>query len=612
MELNARFLSSILWIFVFSGASLLFAETNEQLEEKIKNSGKYLFEESYTVSEKQAKKEAYQALFDQIKVKKDKIESQDIDSAIQYLIFNNGLGVQVVAYLPVSVYMEAVKKSKRTNNQLREDIIRVPDTCSLKIASYSLENDKIRNEIDKNGTMLFSWINSNTKKMITIGTETRRVNFQGIKIRESAKKQINSLWLQHHFVCTKAVLAGPVTKTQNGNYEFNAIPLYLGYEEADNRLQQATIEFSGEGEIDTFFIAFKRIQKKDSLAATNNKEDKIDIASVKMDTIVKPTITISPVCNFNVAPYSITDENLRDVINRNTTKLFTEINSRYTELTKKSESAIMLNLAAIDMADSAKSAIQSLWDMSPFAVRKEKLSGPIVVRFSEGYEYRPVPLFVKNADQNHQYDEAVIVYDKKGKIVNFYYSIHKFRDIVGGNTSPAEYRKRQMILDFLENVRTAYNRKDIGLIKDMYSDKALIIKGFVVKQQNSDQKALHLNQDKIILKRVTKDDYIKNLKELFTRNSFVNIKFDDIVVTKHDVAKDIYGVQLKQKWNSSNYADTGFLFMMIDFRENEKSAAGEPEPPIIHVRVWQPLADSNGNELNIEQKYSLSDCGFIE
>ena len=59
---------------------------------------------------------------------------------------------------------------------------------------------------------------------------------------------------------------------------------------------------------------------------------------------------------------------------------------------------------------------------------------------------------------------------------------------------------------------------------------------------------------------------------------------------------DIFGVTLKQHWNSSNYSDVGYLFLMINF-EDEMN-------PTIQVRTWQP-DKYNGKPLPREEVFSL-------
>ena len=46
------------------------------------------------------------------------------------------------------------------------------------------------------------------------------------------------------------------------------------------------------------------------------------------------------------------------------------------------------------------------------------------------------------------------------------------------------------------------------------------------------------------------------------------------------------------RYFSTNYADKGYLFLMVDLRN--------PKEPIIHVRTWQPEKDPNGKVFGIE------------
>jgi hypothetical protein len=96
-----------------------------------------------------------------------------------------------------------------------------------------------------------------------------------------------------------------------------------------------------------------------------------------------------------------------------------------------------------------------------------------------------------------------------------------------------------------------------------------------------------------------KKQYLTNLKRVFEKNSYINIKFDDIVVTRHEGNPNIYGVTLKQDWNSSGgYHDEGWLFLMIDYEDENN--------PLIWVRTWQPLTDPNtGRAIPAEDIFGL-------
>ena len=46
---------------------------------------------------------------------------------------------------------------------------------------------------------------------------------------------------------------------------------------------------------------------------------------------------------------------------------------------------------------------------------------------------------------------------------------------------------------------------------------------------------------------------------------------------------ELYCIQIKQDYYSSNYGDSGYLFLMVDLNR--------PDAPIIKVRTWQTQPD---------------------
>jgi len=73
----------------------------------------------------------------------------------------------------------------------------------------------------------------------------------------------------------------------------------------------------------------------------------------------------------------------------------------------------------------------------------------------------------------------------------------------------------------------------------------------------------------------------------------VNIKFEKSTIKKAGQGGDIFGIQIKQNYFSSNYGDAGYLFLMVDLNN--------PDEPLIHVRTWQPEIEPN------DSIYGLSD-----
>ena len=72
----------------------------------------------------------------------------------------------------------------------------------------------------------------------------------------------------------------------------------------------------------------------------------------------------------------------------------------------------------------------------------------------------------------------------------------------------------------------------------------------------------------------------------------MNIRFSGIELVKHSQYPEIYGVTLKQDWSSSTYSDVGYLFLMIDFRDEDN--------PLIKVRTWEPEKDADGEIVTTE------------
>ena len=144
-----------------------------------------------------------------------------------------------------------------------------------------------------------------------------------------------------------------------------------------------------------------------------------------------------------------------------------------------------------------------------------------------------------------------------------------------------------MIINFVENFRTAYNRKDIKMLNSVFSDKALIITGKVITEKpNSDVERMTLANNKVVYINQTKQEYLRKLAGVFKITKYINVKFDDIEVVQHPKFDDVYGVTLKQYWHTDRYSDEGYLFLLVDFRDTDN--------PQIQVRTWQPYKDKHG------------------
>ena len=144
---------------------------------------------------------------------------------------------------------------------------------------------------------------------------------------------------------------------------------------------------------------------------------------------------------------------------------------------------------------------------------------------------------------------------------------------------------RKILTEFLENYKTAYSLKRLDYLRQVFDDNAVIITGKVVTRPTGTDDAgrQYLNNKYVQLTRQSKEQYLRNLERCFDSNEFINIRFAENDIVKAGVGGEVYGIQIKQDYYSSNYGDTGYLFLMVDLND--------PKQPIIKVRVWQPERD---------------------
>lgn len=257
------------------------------------------------------------------------------------------------------------------------------------------------------------------------------------------------------------------------------------------------------------------------------------------------------------------------------------------------------------LTDEAQDAFKAMWKTSPMACPVSKIEEICLETSNGGYQVRNIPVTMMAAEDDMKDQELVFNLTSAGLIDDVFIAIdeHKYKEIMDEHESVKDLFRRQIIIDFVENYRTSYNRKDLGYIESVFSDNALIITGKVVKEKpKSDQALRSLSHEKIVYQKRSKKQYIENLKKVFSGNKYINVVFDEVEVIQHPKYNDVYGVTLKQEWNSSRYSDVGFIFLMIDFQDENN--------PLIQVRTWQP-EKLNGQVLAREEVFSLGDFDIV-
>ena len=279
----------------------------------------------------------------------------------------------------------------------------------------------------------------------------------------------------------------------------------------------------------------------------------------------------------------VVDEKVKAAMEANVTALI----MTFHDAAEKGEKTIKLSKDNVSKA--AVDEIKEIWKSSAMSCPPMNLNCRCL-KTKDGYQVRGIPVDMVEADEDEARQKLTISFDPMGLITNVAIAIemNRYEELMAEKESELDYARRQIIVDFIENFRTAYNRKDNAMLNSVFSDKALIITGRVVKEKpNSDMTRMTLNNNKVVYIKQTKQEYLTKLAQVFKTVKYINVKFSDIEITDHPKFDNIYGVTLRQLWRTNRYQDEGFLFLMIDFRDSDN--------PLIQVRTWQPYKDMAGN-----------------
>jgi hypothetical protein len=293
----------------------------------------------------------------------------------------------------------------------------------------------------------------------------------------------------------------------------------------------------------------------------------------------------------------LTDGPGRDVVSmleRNAGAVMTAIN-RYDPRKGKVELP-----ATIGSGDGAY-GVERLTDLvktSGIRTNAGELRSQVIMLNQNTYEIRRMYV-TSNANAGNRSLELILNFDADGRLTDARFAIeeHQFNMIIQNAISLEDDFRRRFIINFIEQFKTAYNRKDADYIELQFSDKALIITGTRITEFGGSGNMVRTRDNEMVrerfrLNRQTKAEYIDRLKNvIFKNNAFVNVDFSGINILKHPDYEEIYWVQVFQKWSSTTYSDEGYLSFMIDFSNEDQ--------PLIYVRAWQPEPFEDGTLIDL-------------
>lgn len=209
----------------------------------------------------------------------------------------------------------------------------------------------------------------------------------------------------------------------------------------------------------------------------------------------------------------------------------------------------------------------------------------------------PMSFRFKNGIRKAFVEDIVFTFTKEGKIDCLAFGLDARAQKNVLNKGAWSETARKSIVEFLENYKTAYALKRLDYIKSIFDDNAVIIVGHtamrMVRTNGRDQLPNYSTNIAVTRTQYSKEEYMRNLERCFNSNEYVNLRFGDNDIIQAGDGREIYGIQIKQDYYSTNYGDQGYLFLRVDLTN--------PKEPNISVRTWQPQPDP------IEGLYGLGD-----
>lgn len=297
--------------------------------------------------------------------------------------------------------------------------------------------------------------------------------------------------------------------------------------------------------------------------------------------------TIPDTVNFRFRD-GLSNPALKSAMERNLSLLLTAIN-------KAQKAGRPISLSGISITEAAHTGLASTWENVQFSCTAPNNVCYCLRDVSE-YNVRDIPVRITRSD-SYKGDlnrSLSISFNRQGIITAVRFAAEKttynrIMSAAGGNQVKDEARRRT-ILAFVENYRNYYIEKNLKSLEQVFDNNALIITGrvmHVATRSKSDLGKMTMSKN-VVYRKQNKAEYIKNLERVFKANKYIQLDFDyDGVTVVQDKEKPyIYGVTLKQVWNSQNksgkrYSDEGYLFLAWDFSDESH--------PQIHVRTWQPV-----------------------
>lgn len=205
----------------------------------------------------------------------------------------------------------------------------------------------------------------------------------------------------------------------------------------------------------------------------------------------------------------------------------------------------------------------------------------------EGWEFRQLASNARYPSVNLQTKEYLVPdFDSLGNLVDINFGIMDgmYDEFRRQSNFGSDWDKRQVMIKFVEKYRTAYMTRNVAQLGTMFAEQAVIITGRILRVDETDKNNFAYeqnqeNQPNVEYLRETKKEFLERQEVLFNSKPDIHLGFSTFNIIRKNNQEGIYGISMRQSYTSTNYSDEGYLFLLIDFNDEE---------PKIYVRAWQP------------------------
>lgn len=257
-----------------------------------------------------------------------------------------------------------------------------------------------------------------------------------------------------------------------------------------------------------------------------------------------------------------------------------------------------LNFSGIAITPEAIEGINLLWKHQPMRVRPQKQGefpyiheNLLIMQGIGSYQIRniPVSLHPNETPGKSKNSEISVNFSSTGTITDLNISMERqqYKSLMDSVESVQDYDNRLMLAHWMDQLKTAYETKNLDYLMSLIDKNATIITG--VRSSKPSSKEIEFRSKETFDYYVyNKTQYGTKMRRVFQNNKEIDVNFLDqeyaynamvsVVGPDGEERPRYYMVWCTQEWMATNYSDVGRLFVLWDFKN--------PEEPLIMIRAW--------------------------